>query len=265
MGHDCSTDAEKQAECIAELEQNLRRGSRALNWLLSVQPLAPGERLLILVDQFEELFRFQRGHADDAAAFVALLLAAAGHPDCYLFITMRSEFLGDCSRYPDLPETNAGLFLTPRLSPEQLADAIQLPARLPEYGSDVNPDLVRRLLIEIAHEQDQLPLLQRLLMRLWDAAVAKVKPGPSWTRLALRPSVASAPSWTDTRTRHSTGSTRTNSAPPRFCSGISPNGPRVSATPAARSGSRRSPMSPVSRRNRSSSAPRPSGWPTATS
>jgi len=94
---------------------------------------------------------------------------------------MRSEFLGDCSSYPDLPEAiNAGLFLTPRLSPEQLADAIQLPARLPSFGSesggDVSPGLVRRLLIETAHEQDQLPLLQHLLMRLWDDAVAKGQP-----------------------------------------------------------------------------------------
>jgi len=171
MGRDCPTD--EQPARIAALEEDLRRGSRALNWRLGVQPLAPGERLLILVDQFEELFRFQRDDAEEAAAFVALLLAAYSHPDCYVVITMRSEFLGDCSRYPDLPEAiNTGLFLTPRLSPEQLADAIQLPPRLPEYGGDVSDGLVRRLLIEVAHEQDQLPLLQHLLMRLWDGAVA---------------------------------------------------------------------------------------------
>ena len=48
MGRHCST--EEQAAGIAELEQNLRRGSRALSWRLSVQPLEPGEHLLILVD-----------------------------------------------------------------------------------------------------------------------------------------------------------------------------------------------------------------------
>jgi len=177
MGRNCPTDPKEQAAYIAELEQDLRRGSRALNWLLGVQPLPAGERLLILVDQFEELFRFQREDPAEAAAFVALLLAASSHPACYLVITLRSEFLGDCSRYPDLLEAiNAGLFLTPRLSPEQLADAIQLPARLPLSGSgsngDVSAGLVRRLLAETAYEPDQLPLLQHLLMRLWDNAVA---------------------------------------------------------------------------------------------
>ena len=159
--------------CIEQLEQDLRRGSRALNWRLGTQPLPAGERLLILVDQFEELFRYQRTNAHEAAAFVALLLAAARHPDVYVVITLRSEFLGDCSRYPDLPEAiNAGLFLTPRMSPEQVADAVQLPARLPGFDGDVTPGLVRRLLDQAAGEQDQLLLLQHLLMRLWDLALA---------------------------------------------------------------------------------------------
>jgi len=177
MGRDCPVD--EQPKYIDELEEKPRRGCRALNWLLGVQPLAPGERLLILVDQFEELFRFRRGYAQDAAAFVALLLAATSHEDCYVVITMRSEFLGDCSTYPDLPEAiNTGLFLIPCLSPEQLADAIQLPPRLSEYSGDVSDYLVRRLLIEAAAEQNQLPLLQHLLMRLWDRAIASSRKNP---------------------------------------------------------------------------------------
>jgi hypothetical protein len=101
---------------IAALEENLRSGSMALNWRLGVQPLPEGTRLLILVDQFEELFRYHRSNRQEAADFVALLLAAATQPDVYLVITLRSEFLGDCSLYADLPESiNRGLFLTPAL------------------------------------------------------------------------------------------------------------------------------------------------------
>ena len=151
----------------AQLERDLRRGSLALNWLLGIQPLPTGTRLLILVDQFEELFRYQRTAGSEAAAFVSLLLGAASHPDVYVVITLRSEFLGDCALYPELPEAiNAGLFLTPRLSPEQTADAIQLPLRL--FGGEVEADLVRRLLVEAKGESDQLPLLQHALMRLWN-------------------------------------------------------------------------------------------------
>ncbi len=167
---DADTDATvKQA--IAELEADLRRGNLALNWRLGVKPLSAGTRLLILVDQFEELFRYHRGAEHDAAAFVALLLGAATHPDAYLVITLRSEFLGDCSLYPDLPEAiNAGLFLTPSLTPEQMADAIQLPARLPQFDGQVDSELVQALLTEAHGQTDQLPLLQHALIRLWDCS-----------------------------------------------------------------------------------------------
>jgi WD40 repeat protein len=154
-------------QTIASLEQDLHRGNLALNWRLGIRPLPAGARLLILVDQFEELFRYHRTAGAEAMAFVSLLLGAASHPDVYVVITLRSGFLGDCARYPGLPETiNAGLFLTPRLGPEQIADAIQLPARL--FDGEVEPDLVRRLLAEAKGESDQLPLLQHALMRLWD-------------------------------------------------------------------------------------------------
>lgn len=171
---DSDTDAAGDAatdQAITELEADLRRGSLALNWRLGVRPLPEGTRLLILVDQFEELFRYHRDAEHDAAAFVALLLGAATHPDVYLVITLRSEFLGDCALYPDLPEAiNAGLFLTPSLTPEQMADAIQLPAQLPQFDGEVEPDLVRTLLAEVRGQSDQLPLLQHALMRLWDRA-----------------------------------------------------------------------------------------------
>jgi hypothetical protein len=156
---------------VAALESDLRQGNLALNWRLGIQPLVAGTRLLILVDQFEEMFRYHRTADAEADAFVALLLAAATHPSVYVVITMRSEFLGDCSLYPDLPEAiNAGLFLTPSLSPEQMADAVQLPAQLPQFNGEVAPDLVRRLLSEARNRSDQLPLLQHALMRLWDRA-----------------------------------------------------------------------------------------------
>ncbi|VFM95427.1 MAG: WD40 repeat [Candidatus Kentron sp. G] len=163
-------------ETLDELAEKLRRGSQALNWLLGVRPLEPGHRLLILVDQFEELFRFQ--NRAEAGAFVALLLAAASHPDCYICITMRSEFLGACGGYPDLAEAiNAGLFLTPALTPEQLADAIEFPLGLPQFAppsteeespAGVEPELARQLLKDAQDITDPLPLLQHALLRLWE-------------------------------------------------------------------------------------------------
>ena len=57
------------------LAATLRRGPLGLADALDEQPLDFGQHLLLVVDQFEELFRFHDGQqADEAEAFVALLL-----------------------------------------------------------------------------------------------------------------------------------------------------------------------------------------------
>jgi formylglycine-generating enzyme required for sulfatase activity/energy-coupling factor transporter ATP-binding protein EcfA2 len=151
-----------------DLADQLTQGARSLHDLLRRAPLPNGTRLLLLVDQFEELFRYRKAEADPATAFVALLLEASSHPDIYVAITMRSDFLGDAAEFHGLPEAiNDGLYLTPRLSRDQLQDAICLPARL--FGGTVEPELANHLLNQAGNDPDQLPLLQHALMRLWEA------------------------------------------------------------------------------------------------
>src|SRR5262249_53537180 len=84
-------------------------------------------------------------------------------------LTMRSDFLGDCARFRGLPERlNDNQFLTPRLTRDQIAEAIRGPARV--CGGAVEDALVDELGNTVGDNQDQLPLLQHLLMRLWERA-----------------------------------------------------------------------------------------------
>ena len=60
------------------VEAGLRSGPRGVIELLDGSPLDDGSNLLLLVDQFEEIFRFRReGDPDEAEAFVSLLLETA--------------------------------------------------------------------------------------------------------------------------------------------------------------------------------------------
>ena len=95
------------------------------------------ESLLLVVDQFEELFRFAGEKRQEAGAesalFVSLLLQAAGQPEVpiYVVLTMRSDFLGDCAGSPGLPEAlNRGQYLIPRLTRDQREQAIERPLHL---------------------------------------------------------------------------------------------------------------------------------------
>src|SRR5262249_16225016 len=84
----------------------------------------------------------------------------------YVTITMRSDYLGDCSEIPGLAEAvNDGEYLIPRLLRDQKRDAIEKPIGV--GGARISPLLVQRLLNEVGDDSDQLPVLQHALMRMW--------------------------------------------------------------------------------------------------
>jgi uncharacterized RDD family membrane protein YckC len=140
--------------------------------------LPEGTNLLVVVDQFEELFRYWKlGTADGkekytisekGIAFVNLLLAASAEPDCpiYVVITMRSDFLGDCSQFYGLPEAiNAGQYLVPRMTRDERRASIVGPVSV--GGAEINPVLLTRLLNDVGDNPDQLSILQHALNRTW--------------------------------------------------------------------------------------------------
>ena len=94
----------------------------------------------------------------------------------YVVLTMRSDFIGDCSQFFGLPEAmNQSLYLVPRLNRQQLKQVIEGPARL--YGGQVSGSLSSKLLNKMSQIQDELPLLQHALMRLWEYEMEKGEDG----------------------------------------------------------------------------------------
>jgi hypothetical protein len=154
----------------------LRNSSHGLIEIAARLPAS--QRLLVVVDQFEELFRYKElstptpetkrrreVSAADAAEFVHLLLAASRHePPIYVVLTMRSDYLGDCAQFRDLPERlNDCQYIVPRLTRGQRKEAIERPLG----RTRMTPALVQRMLNDVGDEPDQLPILQHALMRTW--------------------------------------------------------------------------------------------------
>lgn len=150
-------------------EAALRRGPLGLVEIWREAEVPSGTNLLVITDQFEEVFRYSGANAqDEAMAFVSLLLATAAQCDIpiYVVLTMRTDFLGRCAVFSGLPEAlNECQYLCPRLTREQRRLAIVGPARV--YGGDVAPDLANHILNSMGPESEQLPVLQHLLMRMW--------------------------------------------------------------------------------------------------
>jgi hypothetical protein len=144
----------------------------------------PEAHVLVVIDQFEELFGFRRAgespqqlhncaSRDEAAAFVAMLLASARKSGDRLriMITMRSDFVGDCEVFLGLPQAvSQSQFLVPRLTRSQMEEAITGPSRISQAGFEpfnIEPGLITTLTNDAGDRPDQLPLLQHALMRTW--------------------------------------------------------------------------------------------------
>jgi WD40 repeat protein len=148
------------------------------------QNLGPAESLLLIVDQFEELFRFRaetitEDGGNAASLFVNLLLNAVDQREVpiYVLLTMRTDFLGECAEFRNLPEAlNDCYFLVPRMTRWQQQEAVERP--LQELGVQMHAPLVQRLLNDSAEDPDHLPVLQHLLKRLWEKREERGKTGP---------------------------------------------------------------------------------------
>jgi tetratricopeptide (TPR) repeat protein/energy-coupling factor transporter ATP-binding protein EcfA2 len=168
------------------IEYRLRQSSFSFENALEEADGLRGRSLLLIVDQFEELFRFglaglglrragveETRARDEATQFVQILLDADRRrlKDVRALITMRSDFIGDCAYFHGLSEAvSATQYLVPGLTRSQLEDAILKP--IEKAGATIEPELVERLINDCGDELDQLPVLQHCLMRLWDRASA---------------------------------------------------------------------------------------------
>ncbi len=134
--------------------------------------------LLILIDQFEELFtnseNFNKGKPSlQAITLINLIIettkiAAKENIPIYIVSTMRSDYVGDCAVFKGLPELMVySQFFVPRLKRQEIQRAIVEPSKL--SGNKINNRLVERLINELGDGQDQLPILQHALNRIWKA------------------------------------------------------------------------------------------------
>jgi WD40 repeat protein len=131
------------------------------------------ENFFILIDQFEELFRYNRvqsrlSDANESVAFVNLLLEAINQSEqpIYVAITMRSDFIGDCAQFQELTQKiNDSHYLIPQMTREQKREAIEGPVAV--GGGKVSQRLIQQILNDVGDSPDQLPIMQHALMRTW--------------------------------------------------------------------------------------------------
>jgi WD40 repeat protein/energy-coupling factor transporter ATP-binding protein EcfA2 len=125
-------------------------------------------RLLLVVDQFEELFTLCHDESARAKFIANLLYASAiAGGQTVAVVTMRADFFGKCAAYPDLAARLAERdVLVGPMSEEELRRAIESPAEA--VGLHYEKGLVDTILSDLGNEPGTLPLLQHTLLELWE-------------------------------------------------------------------------------------------------
>ena len=126
-------------------------------------------RLVLVVDQFEEIFTLTQDEKERERFFQCLLggLELTKDKLC-LILTMRADFFGKCGEreYSGLAQKIKDNFVpVTSMTPEELTEAITEPAQ--KVGLEVERELVQMMLDDI-QTPGCLPLLQYTLTELWN-------------------------------------------------------------------------------------------------
>jgi len=159
----------------SETEHKIRNSRNGLKDTILQSKLPEDENVLIVVDQFEEIFRFDKIERSkmhiqrDSNLFVTLLINAANDKTSkvYVVLNIDSDFLGECTIFRPLPNAiNEGHYLIPRMGRKERKDAVTGP--IEAEGAKITIELADKVLNDTGLSLDHLPILQHALMRIWD-------------------------------------------------------------------------------------------------
>ena len=167
-----SVDEQELIEGKAAINSILRSNPHGLIDVIKQRVKSENQNILILIDQFEELFRLIRektGDISEVLAFVNLLTEAVEEKQVpvYIVITMRSDFIGESAKFPQLTkQINDSHYLIPQLNRIEQKIAIEGPIAV--GGGVIAKRLVQQLLNDLSNNSNQLPVMQHALMRTWN-------------------------------------------------------------------------------------------------
>jgi WD40 repeat protein len=157
-------------------------GTGATEGLVQVITSAEVERVVLVIDQFEEAFSLCRNTIERQRFFQCILgaLQRTDNKLC-LVLTMRADFFGKCAEqeYSGLAQQiQQNLVTVTPMTKEELTQVITEPAN--KGGLQVQEELVEQIIADVEGSTGNLPLLQYTLTQLWQQGEFTL---PAYTRL----------------------------------------------------------------------------------
>ncbi len=161
---------------IRDLMSDLLKDERSLHITVrkALHSTPKTSRLVLLVDQFEEIFTLCQDESLRQAAISNLVYAAGvTRGQTLVVLTMRADFYGKCAKYGSLAAAlSDNQILVGLLTEEELHQAIERPALL--VGCELESGLAQLLIEDAKDKAGALPLLQYTLSQLWNGRKNRV-------------------------------------------------------------------------------------------
>ncbi len=170
------TLATTTSEFTKVLKQEADGQCEGLRRIVDTLPEIDTRPLILLVDQFEEIYAKEVTFGE-RLQFLDNLLCAAADPSgrVSVILTLRSDFLGQTQSHPTFNQVLARQHeIIPVMNDAELRDAIAKPAE--HAGHALDAATVDRLLEQTRDREGALPLLQFALTRIWDGLIERVSP-----------------------------------------------------------------------------------------
>lgn len=172
-----------------KLTNAFKEGSLSLHQLVEriLAKHLEGARVLLIVDQFEELYTLSH-EADAERLFIDELLSTVAtasdkrSSSFVLLLTLRADFMSQALAYRPFADLlqDASLMLGP-MTREEMRAAIEKPAE--KQGASFEGGLIERILNEVGKEPGNLPLLEFALTLLWEQAESGLLTHASYERI----------------------------------------------------------------------------------
>ena len=153
---------------VSKLAETLKQGSVKLHQVVfQILENKPNKRLLLVVDQFEELYT-QCTDKNEQQLFIDILLTAIYKKSITLVFTLRADFYGYVLSYRPFSDALERFLHKPLglMGREELKAAIEQPAH--RLNVQLQIHLAERILNDVGNEPGNLPLLEFALTQLWD-------------------------------------------------------------------------------------------------
>ena len=159
----------ERGEFVEYCREKLPQGGDALRNAVDITRPPKGAHILLIADQFEEIFTLT-ANAEDRHRYISALLRAVqleSDVPVHLVLSMRADFYSRCLDHTELSLClEANLYNVPRMTSAQLRAAIE--QRLALAAATAEEGLVDALLADVGEEPGDLALLEHALGQLWE-------------------------------------------------------------------------------------------------